>query len=85
MKSQKDFELFSGERVEVSLRPHPLSFLKYYSACLYLAFLAAAFHRVFQWFHQNVWSNLSIARILNLLFGIVPGLNPEELVSLIIF
>ncbi|MEM2369381.1 MAG: PH domain-containing protein [Candidatus Bathyarchaeia archaeon] len=85
MSSQKDFELFGGEQVETSLKPHLLSFLKYYSACLYLAFLAAALYIIYQWFHQNVWSNPNIAGILNLLFGIVPGLSPEELVSLIIF
>ncbi|MBS7641140.1 MAG: PH domain-containing protein [Candidatus Bathyarchaeia archaeon] len=85
MVNLKDFDLFSSERVEVSLKPHPLSFLKYYLACLYLSLIAIAFHIICQWLRQNVWSNPSIAWLLNLLFSIVPGLRSEEMVSLIIF
>ncbi|MEM1551015.1 MAG: hypothetical protein QXR13_03670, partial [Candidatus Bathyarchaeia archaeon] len=85
MVNSKDFELLKGERIETSFRPHPLSFLRYYFVCFYLAFLAIALHILYQWLYQNVWSNPSVVGILNLLFGIVPGLSPEEILFLIIF
>lgn len=85
MAYPKDFELLSGERVEVALKPHPLSFLRYYLACVYLALLAAALYALQEWLHHNVWANPWISGILKLIFGMIPGLSPEELVSLIIF
>ncbi|MEM2272722.1 MAG: PH domain-containing protein [Candidatus Bathyarchaeia archaeon] len=85
MNNLKDFELFRNEKIEFSLRPHPLSFMRYYSVCLYLGFLAMALYMLYKWLNQNVWLNPSISWILNVLFGIIPGVSPEELVSLIIF
>lgn len=85
MASSRDFELFRDEKIEIFLRPHPLSFLKYYLVCFYLAFLAVVLNILYQWLHQNVWLNPSVSWILNALFGIIPGVSPEELVFLIIF
>ncbi|MEM1515170.1 MAG: PH domain-containing protein [Thermoproteota archaeon] len=85
MANSKEFEAFNGERIEVSLKPHPLSFLRYFLVCLYLALLAVALHIFHQWLYQNVWSNPNIAGILNSLFSIVPGLSPEEVLFLMIF
>ncbi|MEM1550984.1 MAG: PH domain-containing protein [Candidatus Bathyarchaeia archaeon] len=59
--------------------------MRYYSVCLYLGFLAMALYMLYKWLNQNVWLNPSISWILNVLFGIIPGVSPEELVSLIIF
>ncbi|MBS7604672.1 MAG: PH domain-containing protein [Candidatus Bathyarchaeia archaeon] len=85
MAGSKDFELFRDEKIEIFLRPHPLSFLKYYLVCFYLAFLAMILNALYQWLHQNVWLNPSASWILNMLFGMIPGVSPEEIVSLIIF
>lgn len=85
MANSKEFEAFNDERIEVSLRPHPLSFLKYFLICIYLAFLAVALNILYQWLHQNVWSNPSIAGVLRLLFSIASGLEPEEMLFLIVF
>lgn len=85
MADSKEFETFNGEQIEVSLRPHPLSFLRYFLVCVYLALLAVVLHILYQWLYQNVWPNPNIAGILSSIFGIVPGLGPEEMLSLIIF
>ncbi|MEM2559268.1 MAG: PH domain-containing protein [Candidatus Bathyarchaeia archaeon] len=85
MVHPQEFSLFKDEKIEASLKPHPLSFLRDYLVCFYLIFLAVAFHMLYQWLHYNVWLNPGVSWILNTLFSIIPRLSPEELVFLVIF
>jgi len=85
MASNLDFELLKDEKVEASLKPHPLSFIKYYLICLYLAFLAVALQMFYRWLHQNFWLNPSVSSFLNLIASFAPNMNLENLFSLIIF
>ncbi|MEM1581875.1 MAG: PH domain-containing protein [Candidatus Bathyarchaeia archaeon] len=81
MAKDYDFELLKDEKIDVLLKPHPLSFIKYYFADVLLILLAVALY----WFYGYMKSNPNIMSFLNMLFGFIPGIEPENLVLFIVF
>lgn len=85
MDKNHDFELLKDEQVDAYLKPHPLSFLKYYFACAYLILLAAALHLIYIRLHKLMEMNTGFASLINLLFGFIPTMDAESLFFLIVF
>lgn len=85
MVKNYDFDLLKDERVDAYLKPHPLSFLKYYFANFYLILLAIALHFLYLRLHELMELNTGFASFLNLLFGFIPTMDAESLFFLIVF
>ncbi len=81
MFKKSDFDLLKDETIDVSVRPHPLSFLKYYLTNMHLVLIAIILNQIYNY----VRLNQKIMEILNLLFNFVPSIKPEDLFLLIIF
>ncbi len=81
MPEDYGFELLKGEKIDVSVRPHPLSFLRYYAVNLYLIFIALALNL----FYSYIKSNIDSLGFLKTIFGFIPGIEPENLLLLIVF
>jgi len=81
MSGKNDFEMLKEEKIDASLKPHPLSFLKYYAADLYLIFLAVALHQLYAY----VNSNPEILGLINMLFGFIPWMEPVNLLLFIVY
>lgn len=79
--SENDFELLKDEKIDVSLKPHPLSFLKYYAVDLYLIFLALALYQ----FYIYINSSREILGLINMLFGLFPWMEPKNLLLFIVY
>ncbi len=82
MSEDYGFELLKDEKVDVSVRPHPLSFLRYYIADAYLILVAIALN----WFYKYIKSNPAILGFINMFFNLIPGkIEAENLLLLIVF
>jgi len=73
--------LFHDEEVEEVLRPHPLSFLKYYIVAIYLIIVAVALHRLYFYLQANV----NALGFLGSIFSFVTGMPAPEATLLIVF
>jgi len=81
MSGKNDFEMLKDEKINASLNPHPLSFLKYYAADLHLIFLAIALHQLYAYIN----SNPEILGLTNMLFGLTPWVEPKNLFLFIVY
>ncbi len=83
MKMPEDygFELLKDEKIDVSVRPHPLSFLRYYAVDAYLILIAVALN----WLYKYIESNPAILGFIDPLFSFIPGIEPKNLLLLIVF
>jgi len=81
MLMKPGFDLLKGETIDVSAKPHPLSFLKYYLTDMYLVLIAVILNQAYGY----IKSDQKIMEILNLLFNFVPGVKPEDLLLFIMF
>jgi len=73
--------LFHDEEVEDVLRPHPLSFLRYYMVAIYLIVVAVALHRLYSYFQVNV----NALGFLGSIFSFVTRMLAPEATLLIVF
>ncbi|MEM1607584.1 MAG: PH domain-containing protein [Candidatus Bathyarchaeia archaeon] len=80
-----DFDLLKDERIDAYIKPHPLSFLKYYLASIYLIFLAVVLHFLYLKIHELMELKTGFTGFLNLLFGFIPGIDAESLFFLVTF
>ncbi|MEM2111965.1 MAG: PH domain-containing protein, partial [Candidatus Bathyarchaeia archaeon] len=81
MSGDFSVDLLKGEEVDVEVKPHPLSFLKYHFMCVYLMFVAVFLGWVYSYFK----SNSSILGFLNIIFGFMSGLKVEDIALLVLF
>jgi len=81
MSQVHDVDLLKGEKADLVAKPHPLSFLKYHLVAVYLIVVAIFLGR----FHSYLKSNEPLLNVLNVIFGIIPGIRTEDTVLLILF
>ena len=74
-------DLLQYEKVEVILRPHLLSFLRYDLVAVYLVGVMA----FLRWFYLFLRSNQGILNLLNMILGFIPGLKAEDAVLMVLF
>lgn len=74
-------DLFQGEKSDLMIKPHPLSFLKYYLVAVYLIGVAV----FLRWFYSYLQTNRQLLDIFNLIFGVISWMETEDIVLLILF
>ncbi|MEM2594169.1 MAG: PH domain-containing protein [Candidatus Bathyarchaeia archaeon] len=79
------FDLLKDEKIDVCLKPHPFSFIKYYLACIYLILLAIVFHFIYIRLNEIMEAQSILTGFLSTLFGFVPGIDAKSLIFLVIF
>jgi len=81
MSRDYGFDLLKDEKLDVLIRPHPLSFVKYYAASVYLLLLAIALNEIYQ---KYIKSNQALLDFLKSLTTIIPWVRVESILLLLI-
>lgn len=81
MSRDRDIDLLQFEKVDMILRPHLLSFLKYDLLAVYLIGVMA----FLRWFYFFLKNHQGILNLLNKLLGFIPGLRAEDAVLMVLF
>ncbi|MEM2092353.1 MAG: hypothetical protein QXR59_03610, partial [Candidatus Bathyarchaeia archaeon] len=74
MSGDYGFDLLKDEKLDVLIRPHPLSFVKYYAVSVYLLLLAIALNEVYQ---KYIRFNQALLDFLKNLTTIIPWVRVE--------
>lgn len=81
MSRVEGIDLFQYEKVEMILRPHLLSFLRYDLVPVYLIGVMA----FLRWFYLFLRGNQAILDLLNTILGFIPGLRAEDAALMVLF
>jgi len=68
MSRRRDLDLLRGEKVDMIIKPHPLSFINYHVFFVFLILSAFFLHRAYLLSERNI-SLLSALSFLNVIFG----------------
>ncbi len=81
MSKAHGVDLLQGEEVDLVVKPHPISFIKYHLVAVYLIVVTV----FLGWFYFYLKSNLPLLDTLNAIFGTIPGLYVEDIALLLVF
>lgn len=74
-------DLLPGENVELTSKPHLLSFVRYHLVAVYLMSVSV----FLGWLYYYLQAHRSLLSVLDLVFGVIPGVRTEEVVVLVLF